>query len=521
MLQKQLQLLNPQPSSLDAEQRIVAERDARTSGTEDSILGKLKRSPHFVWLSFALLLLLIQTGLFFQLWKVYSDRESWTVHTHEVLEKIESFLSTLQNAETDQRGYLLTGIDAYLEPYNQAVKDASVQFEELRKLTADNPGQQSNEEKLRPLIAERFALLASVIKARQAGGLLAAVEAVKTNRGKQIMDQIRTVVSAMRTEESSLLDRRNEAMSNTASSMMAMMVGGTGLLALVLLAGSRMINRHIIREREAHEALLDSQERLANQDKKDLMEAVHTRTAELWEALGDLEEMSYSMVHDMRAPLRAMRGFAQMVEEDCAASLPGEDLEYLRRIQAASERMDHLITDALDYSKVARQELPPGPVDVGSLLREMAGTYPNLQSAVADIEIEFQELVVLGNKSLLTQCFINLLGNAVKFVAPGARPEVRVRTERNGETVRIWVEDHGIGIPKEAHKQIFKMFQRMHRPDEYPGTGIGLATVRKAVERMGGQVGVESEPGVGSRFWVDLKSATANGQSPGDAASNS
>jgi len=517
LLRKQLQLLNPHPSSIDAAKPILAERNGRTAGTDDSILGKLERSPHFVWLSFPVLLLLIQTGLFFQLWKVYRDHEFWTVHTHEVLEKIESFQLSMQGAEAGQREYLLTGIDAYLESYSQAMKDAGVQFEELQKMTADDPRQQSSLGKLRPLVAERFDRLASAVKARQTGGLLAAVEAVKTNRGKQIMVQIQTVVSAMQAEELSLLGRRNEAMSNTASSMMASMVGGTGLLLLVFVMGTRIIDRHIRLERAAHEALLDTQERLANLDKKELMEAVHTRTAELCEALGDLEEMSYSLVHDMRAPLRAMRGFAQMLEEECAGSLPGEGLEYLRRIQAASDRMDRLITDALEYNKIAREELPLTPVDLASMLREMVDTYPNLQPKVADIEIGFQELLVLGNKSLLTQCFRNLLDNAVKFVTPGARPEVRVCTDPRGDAVRIWVEDHGIGIPKEAHERIFKIFQRMHQ-EEYPGAGIGLATVRKAVERMGGQVGLESEPGAGSRFWVELKSATSNAHSSGEAA---
>ena len=233
--------------------------------------------------------------------------------------------------------------------------------------------------------------------------------------------------------------------------------------------------------------------------------------------LADLEQMSSSLVHDIRAPLRAMQGFAQLMLGECVGCRAGEGLEYLRRIQTACGHLDQLITDALDYNKVARQELPLAPVDLAGLIREMVDTYPNLQPMVADIEIGLQELVVMGNKSLLTQCFGNLLSNAVKFVAPGVKPKVRVRAEGGGDAVRVWVEDNGIGIPKEAHEQIFKMFQRMHQ-DEYPGTGIGLATVRRAVERMGGQVGLESEPDAGSRFWVDLKPAISNGQSPAEAS---
>jgi signal transduction histidine kinase len=517
-LRKQLELLTP-PESLGAAQRIVKERNGRAAGTDSSLVGKLKQRPHFIWLGFAFLLLLLQTGLSLQVWTIYADREQRTIHTHLVLEKLGLVFSTMTDAEAAQRGYLLTGIDAYLEPYDQSLKEIPVQLEELQKLTADNPRQQSNEGKLRSLVVDRLAQLADAVTVRRTAGLLPAVQIVDSNHGKQTMDQIHTILDAMEAEELSLLGRRNKAVIDAASVMIATMVGATGLLLLVLLAGSRTIDRHINREREAHEALLDAQVRLANRDKEELREAVETRTAELRVALGDLEQMSYSMVHDMRAPLRAMRGFAQLVEEEYPG-LGGEGLDYLRRIQAASERLDQLITDALDYTKVARQELPLAPVDLASFLREMIDTYPNLQSTVANIDIGFQELVVVGNKSLLTQCFSNLLGNAVKFVTPEDRPEVRVCTEPRGDAVRIWVEDHGIGIPREAHQRIFEMFQRMHHQDEYPGTGIGLTTVRKAVERMGGQVGVESEPGVGSRFWVELKSATSNTQSPREAASH-
>jgi signal transduction histidine kinase len=116
---------------------------------------------------------------------------------------------------------------------------------------------------------------------------------------------------------------------------------------------------------------------------------------------------------------------------------------------------------------------------------------------------------VLGNEALLTECFSNLLGNAVKFVAHGTRAKVRIRAEAGKAIARVWVEDNGIGISKQAQERLFRLFQRVTIHDE--GTGLGLALVRKVVERMGGSAGVESEPGQGSRFWVDLRMAAPLG----------
>jgi signal transduction histidine kinase len=132
-------------------------------------------------------------------------------------------------------------------------------------------------------------------------------------------------------------------------------------------------------------------------------------------------------------------------------------------------------------------------------------TYPNLHAENTDIRIDGDLPVVLGNEALLTQCFSNLLGNAVKFVASGVRPKVRVWAEVKDDLARIWVEDNGIGIAKHAQSRLFGMFQKLDT--KYEGTGIGLAIVRKVVERMGGQVGVVSEPDRGSRFWVELRVA--------------
>jgi signal transduction histidine kinase len=238
---------------------------------------------------------------------------------------------------------------------------------------------------------------------------------------------------------------------------------------------------------------------------EELENLVRERTSKLQEMIGELQRVSYSITHDMRAPLRAMGTLAGLIFAELSSHERASEelLDSCRRIITSAGRLDQLIQDALNYTKAVLQDRPLHPVDLARLVPGIVESYPNLQSDKADIAIEDCLPVVLGEESLLTQCFSNLLGNAVKFVAPGVRPMVKINASEYNGTTRIIVSDNGIGIPWESQRRLFGMFERL--TSAYEGTGIGLAIVRKAVERMGGKVGVESEPGKGSRFWIELR----------------
>ncbi|MGC8837587.1 MAG: GAF domain-containing sensor histidine kinase, partial [Anaerolineae bacterium] len=229
-------------------------------------------------------------------------------------------------------------------------------------------------------------------------------------------------------------------------------------------------------------------------------------TRQLEAANQELEAFAYSVSHDLRAPLRAMEGFAQALLEDYAADLDPTARDYARRIVAAAEKMNLLINDLLAYSRLGRQEmrLSSVPLDrvVETVLEELA---PTVQEREAQVVVERPLPEVEGHETTLVQVLANLVDNALKFVAPGVRPQVRIWAEARDEAVRLWVEDNGIGIAPEHQGRIFHIFERLHGWEAYPGTGVGLAIVRRGVERMGGHVGVESEIGKGSRFWVELR----------------
>lgn len=234
---------------------------------------------------------------------------------------------------------------------------------------------------------------------------------------------------------------------------------------------------------------------------KQLEVLVRERTARLQDAVGELEHFSYTLAHDLRAPLRTMSGFGELLLAQCQ-NLDPLHRQYLVRSNAAAQRMDQLIQDALNYNKIVRENFTLTPVDCGALLQELIDSYPQFQEARSSIAINRPLPQVQGNAALLTQCFSNLLNNALKFVATGTIPRVRIFASENGERARLWFEDNGIGIAEDCHERIFEMFQRLS--PQYEGTGIGLALVRKAAQRMRGSVGVESQPGRGSRFWLEL-----------------
>ncbi len=240
--------------------------------------------------------------------------------------------------------------------------------------------------------------------------------------------------------------------------------------------------------------------------RKHLEDFIAQRTDQLEAANKELEAFAYSVSHDLRAPLRAMEGFANALLEDYAEHLDAIGKDYARRVVSAAQHMDTLIQDLLAYSRLSRSALKPGTVSLDGVLGEVMHQFNNdIQKTGAQIRVERPLPEVLGDHATLVQVLSNLLSNAIKFVQPGVKPGVKIWAEEKNGRVRLWVEDTGIGIAPEYYDRIFRIFERLQGVETYPGTGVGLAIVKKGLERMGGQAGVESAPGRGSKFWVELR----------------
>jgi PAS domain S-box-containing protein len=249
-----------------------------------------------------------------------------------------------------------------------------------------------------------------------------------------------------------------------------------------------------------------------------LEQRVRERTADLSRKAEELEAFAYTVAHDLRAPLRGIYGVIDLLLQETEPTPAARD--YALRIQTAAGRMNDLITDLLAYARFTYQEVQVTRVSLRRAVDRALDPWRH-RLVQGELEVLPSDMLpdVLGEESILVQAITQLIDNAAKFVRPGERPRIRLYTETQAGRVRLIVEDQGIGLAPGDADRIFGIFQRLHHLEEYPGTGIGLAIVQKSIERLGGRVGVESDLGKGSRFWIEL--AKAGEESPPSPATPS
>jgi len=283
------------------------------------------------------------------------------------------------------------------------------------------------------------------------------------------------------------------------------------LAAQQLRAAMEEKEHELVARRKAEEALRRARDELVKAN-ADLERKVEARTAELFEANTNLQTFIYHAAHDLSSPLRAIHAFSMLTMEDYAEKFGPEGRSLLERIVVSAAQMQRLLNDLLEYSKISQVELKLERMDLKQAVNEaLALLAEDIRIKKASITVTDPLPEVVGHLATVVLLINNLVSNALKFIPPGVQPEIRIWAEKRntgqGRAVRVWVEDNGIGIAPEHLQKIFGAFERLHARSSYPGTGLGLAIVRKGAERIGGGVGVESEPGKGSRFWVELPGA--------------
>jgi signal transduction histidine kinase len=450
-------------------------------------------------------LLLVALLSYFSLVRNVEDRR-WVTHTYQVLAHLDAVQSNMIDAETGERGYIITGEDSFLQPYENGLDHVYLNLKDLRSFTADNPVQQRALVRLEPLVNERLEVLRDRIQIRRQRGLTAGVRAVREGPGKQLMDQIRIVIAEMKQEEDRLLVQRSAELEASAHSTRVVLVSGEGLGFVFLIAAGLVIYREMGQRKRAEDEI-----RKLNED---LERRVAQRTLELAERAKDLErsnmelqQFAYVASHDLQEPLRTIASFTQLLAKRYHDKLDDKAREFINFAVDGSKRMQTLINDLLAFSRVGTQGKPLAAVRTDAVLDRVLKTM-KLAIEESGAVISRDPLpIVVADEMQLGQLFQNLLGNAVKF--RGERPpRIHVSAESHGETWTISVRDNGIGISPEHKDRIFVIFQRLHTKTQYAGTGIGLAICKKIAERHGGHIWVEPSPGGGSTFYFTI----ANGE---------
>jgi PAS domain S-box-containing protein len=583
----------------------------------------------------ALVLLLAIAGMSYQKISVLASNNEWVIHTHEVLEKIQSVGAGFLTVQTEGRGYLLTGDKGYVVRFKAGTADLRSLASELRELTRDNPRQQQRLDNLSPILDAWITSWEANIASRNN-----ETQAYQTRTG--YMNQCMGILEQMNAEERGLLDVRNGEVRS--SSKMTLWIIFAGALIAILAVGvaAVLINRelaqrersdqqvralnetlehraaeleqlnqelesfHVLVEQARDYAILqldpagnvvswnrgaqrikgysaeeiigkhfsvfyppeaiargkperelqdaaaqgsvededwrvrkDGSRFIANvvvtalrdangnlrgfskvtrdvTERKRAEESLRTQTTELARANADLaatnhelEAFTYSVSHDLRAPLRQMDGFSRLLLEDFGPQLPEQGQHYLRRVREGAVNMGRLIDELLGFARIGRKELTLQPTGLGTVV---ANILEELKHETEGREIEWRlgELPFAEcDPALVRYIFSNLLSNAVKYTRPRNPAVIEIGQTVNGAASVIFVRDNGVGFSMRHADKLFGVFQRLHRPEDFEGTGIGLATVQRIVHKHGGRIWAEAEIDKGATFYFTLSPADA------------
>jgi PAS domain S-box-containing protein len=533
-------------------------------------------------------------------------------HTYKVIATLESGRAILTDAETAQRGFLLTGDESFFKDSTNAQAQVNEWVEKLRKYISDNPVQLQRLDKLQPLISQRLAMLNDRMKLRQEQGLQAVVNAVRTRKGKELMDQIMQGISEMHVEENKLAFERQENVQTSAVIAEVVIVGGSALACAAGLIAVLFIRRDLKLRAQSGEKLRQSEERYRTlfdsidegfciiemifddtqqpvdyrfleinpsfekqtglhdalgrtmreiapqheahwfeiygriavtgeairfQDRAEQLRRIYDvyafrfgdpknrqvailfnditksketeaeiirRKMELEAANKELEAFSYSVSHDLRAPLRHVDGFVDLLRKRSAEELDEHGRRYLDVIASSARQMGTLIDDLLVFSRMSRTDLRHAKVASESLVHEVRNA---LQSEINGRRVVWKMDIlpqVEADAPMLRQVWANLIGNAVKYSRTRDPAEIEIGCNTVNDEFVFFVRDNGVGFDMQYVDKLFGVFQRLHRADEFEGTGIGLANVRRIVSRHGGRTWAESKVDEGATFFFSL-----------------
>ena len=464
----------------------------------------------------AALLLIINGVVSYQsISTLIADRDR-VFNTQEVLEGLQELKTSLLQAETDARGYLLTGDQAYYDVYKQHLQEIPAKVADIRAKIADNPSHLEKFRKVETAISSRLELLDEYVGRKQVLPATVITQSQGTE-GKRRMDAVKEAIADIVQDERSRLEIRvNQSKLSGQRTLLTFLIANTVLFVLLVMVF--YLTMRDIRERRKNEQRLQAAHDQLEDRVLERTRELNELNAELERSNRELQDFAFVASHDLQEPLRKIQAFGDRLRTVQGPNFTDQGRDYLDRMHSAAGRMHRLINDLLTFSRVSTKAQPFAPTDLNKIAEDVV---TDLETRIDETggEVEIGELPVIEADELqMRQLLQNLIANALKFRRTDVSPHVIISAEtlparpsENGqqptdEMVKIYVKDNGIGFDEKYLDRIFTPFQRLHGRNEYEGTGIGLAVCRKIVERHGGTLTAESRTGEGSTFIVAMPS---------------
>jgi signal transduction histidine kinase len=465
----------------------------------------------------------------------------WVLHSRDALSAISDYGAVLKNASNAATDYYTNGTESDVQTYAAAVASTRAALNRLRVVTGDNPVQQHLVGDLAVSTDQAVDLLNKVMDLHRQGMKGPKPLEALTKDSKSTTLALNKTWTAMTADENNLLKERSNQQADASRNALRLELWGGLLAGLLMLAALALFLRESfarlgaqdqlarmnadleqrIRDRMAevqyvNQLLMnENAERVAADEKirhlnSALEQRVVERTSQLEAANKELEAFCYSVSHDLRAPIRHIDGFSKILREDFSAGMDPEALHCLNRIQQATSNMGHLVDDLLNLSRVSRKDFTPQSVNLDDLVE---AARVELQPDLAGRNITWRIAAlpaVQGDPSLLKQVFVNLLSNAVKFTRQRETAVIEVGQVTSNAEVVLFIRDNGVGFNMKYADKLFGVFQRLHTPEQFEGTGVGLAIVQRIIQKHGGRVWAESEPDRGACFYFTTGAVPAS-----------
>ncbi len=410
----------------------------------------------------------------------------WGTHARRILYHTEQVRSLSVEIETAQRGYGLTGDELFLEPYKGAVKATRIHLKELDSLTSDNTNQHSRITRLQKIVTNRIEFSDEVLEARKES-FEKAKDLVLTLRGKKLMDEIKNLINDIQDEEKNLITIRSLSARKQFLQFVFAFFGLVGSTLVILVVLTYLINSNLKSRTLAEEKLKQAQQ-------------------ETMKVNSELESFTYSVSHDLRAPLRSINGYAQILKEDYSHQIDEEGNRNIDVISKNAKRMGQLIDDLLSFSKLGRQELRKSKIDMDDLVQFILTDLMDEQKG-RKILLDVKPLPAsFGDVNMIRQVWINLLSNALKYSQKKEESRIEIGCPdqvQPGETV-YYVKDNGAGFDMQYGHKLFAVFHRLHKTEDFEGTGVGLALSKRIIERHKGKIWAEAKVNEGAIFYFSL-----------------